>query len=186
MNNCEWDELYLSIDFPLGLGWNTWIFPQTHILKQQNIVYATVPHLHRTWHHARHTLVHKQCICALLCTPMAIRIMPGEQNTFFQRVFSFFLVFLRVFFLQTCHGTWKRMYPPGIAKKPIPVVTHSNQTQFQGFFPFWLGLGLSLGFLRFQNMGIIRVYMYPPWTHTQTRPECRKLLYVDMSYYFVW
>ena len=45
----------------------------------------------------------------------------------------------------------------GMATKPIPVVTHPNQTQFDGFSPFWLGLGMGMGFPRFQNTGMGRV-----------------------------
>jgi len=45
----------------------------------------------------------------------------------------------------------------GMATKPIPVVTCPNQTQFDGFSPFWLGLSMSLGFPRFQNTGMGRV-----------------------------
>jgi len=45
----------------------------------------------------------------------------------------------------------------GMTTKPILVVTHLNQTQFDGFSPFWLGSGMSLGFPRFQNTGMGRV-----------------------------
>jgi len=39
------------------------------------------------------------------------------------------------------------------------MVTHPNQTQFDEFSPLWLSLGMILGFLRFQNMGMGRVYI---------------------------
>jgi len=45
----------------------------------------------------------------------------------------------------------------GMATKLISVVTRPNQTQFDGFSPFWLGMGVSLGFPRFQNTGMERV-----------------------------
>jgi len=35
--------------------------------------------------------------------------------------------------------------------------TRPDQTQFDGFSPFWLGLGMGMGFLRFQNTGMGRV-----------------------------
>jgi len=44
-----------------------------------------------------------------------------------------------------------------MATKHILVVTHPNQTQFDGCSPFWLGSSMGLGFPRFQNMDMGRV-----------------------------
>jgi len=45
-----------------------------------------------------------------------------------------------------------------MATKSMLVVTRPNQFQFDGFFfPFWKGLGMGLGFPRFQNTGMRRV-----------------------------
>jgi len=63
--------------------------------------------------------------------------------------------------------------------KLILTGTRSNQTQFDGFSPLWLSLSTSLDFSRFEYTGTEQVsgYNYPLRTHTQTRPECRKLIY---------
>ena len=52
---------------------------------------------------------------------------------------------------------WKIIFHVRHGNKTYIRVTRSYQTKFDGFFPFWLGLGMGMGFPRFQNTGMGRV-----------------------------
>jgi len=63
---------------------------------------------------------------------------------------------------------------------PIPAVTRPNQTQFDRFSPFWLGLGMGfpqfqntgMGFPQFQNTGMGRVTgIYVPTPNPYPNPS---------------
>jgi len=99
MNNCEWEEMYLYVDFQVGLGWKTGIFPPTHREKQQKTVF---PLLSR----ARSHLGARQCNFS---HPEERNIHPVAWNTVLLRVFAFFFIFLSVFFHETRLGIWNRI-----------------------------------------------------------------------------